>query len=63
MEAFLNDSFILLSLITVFLIGLNAHIARSVGRSEVNWFFLTLFFGIFATIMLVMAKEDESQPA
>lgn len=63
MEAILNDSFILISLITIFLIGLNVHIARKIRRSEMNWFFLTLFFGIFATIMLVLAKENKSQPA
>jgi hypothetical protein len=63
MAALLNDSYVLLSFIAVFLIGLNVHMARSIGRSLVNWFILTLLFGPIATIMLVLAKEDKSQPA
>ena len=58
MEALLNDSFILISFIAFFLIGLNVHMARSIGRSQVNWFILTLLFGPIATIMLVLVKAS-----
>lgn len=48
---------------TFFLVLLNVHLAQSKGREKVLWFFLTLIFGVFATVMLLLADKVESQPA
>lgn len=40
----------------------NVHLATIKGRKVTTWLVLTLFFGIFATLMLLMAnKEPENQ--
>ena len=41
---------------------INIHLATIKGRKITTWLVLTLFFGIFATIMLLLAdKELENQ--
>ncbi len=48
---------------TLFLVLLNIDLAERKGRKKELWFFLTLIFGVFATVMLVLADEAESRPA
>ena len=53
---------ILFWIISITCIFLNIHLANIKGRKATTWIVLTLFFGIFATIMLLLAnKESESQ--
>jgi hypothetical protein len=41
---------------------INIHLATIKGRKITTWLVLTLFFGVFATFMLLLAnKEPESQ--
>ncbi len=42
---------------------LNLDLAHKRRRSRVTWFFLTLFFGFFATIMLLLAEKVERRAA
>ena len=48
---------------TLCLVILNAHLAQSKGREKAIWVFLTLIFGLFGTVMLLLADKVESQPA
>ncbi len=48
---------------TLFLVLLNIDLAERKGRKKELWFFLTLIFGVFATVMLVLADKVESRPA
>ncbi|MES2797424.1 MAG: hypothetical protein V4683_15745 [Bacteroidota bacterium] len=50
-------------IVSIACIFLNLHLANIKGRKATTWFVLTIFFGIFATIMLLLAKkEPENQP-
>ena len=55
---------LIVSLIGTLLLGLlNVDLAQRKGREKVVWFFLTLIFGVFATVMLALADKVESRPA
>jgi hypothetical protein len=48
-------------IVSISCVFLNIHLASLKGRKTTTWFVLTLFFGVFATIMLLLAnKESES---
>jgi hypothetical protein len=43
------------------LIGLNIYLAYKRGRNKVLWFFLTLLFSVFATVMLLLIKPEKQE--
>ncbi len=48
--------------ITLLLAGLNVYLAERKGRKKEVWFWSTLFLGIFATVMLLLADAVDQPP-
>jgi hypothetical protein len=47
---------------SLLLTGLNVYLAERKGRQKEAWFFITLFLGIFATGLLLLADKVDQQP-
>ena len=42
---------------------INAGLAQSKGKSGLTWFLLSLLLGPIATLLIVMEKQEEKEPA
>jgi len=42
---------------------INAGLAQSKGKSGLTWFVLSLLLGPIATLLIVMEKQEEKEPA
>ncbi|RIV25233.1 hypothetical protein DYU11_07960 [Fibrisoma montanum] len=58
----MSQETLIFTFILLLLVSLNVALAERKGRKKETWFWITLFLGIFATVILLLADKVDQQP-